>query len=97
MGTVWLDMIMHANIIQWEIFVSINFRESLTNTPGINFGIFFVHNKITMSDHTPYNFPHENGDPQHVFQRRSRCYHAYQSVSVAVVKNCHAKGRKLTR
>jgi len=24
-----------------------------------------------ISDHTPYNFPHENGDPQRVFQRQT--------------------------
>ena len=25
----------------------------------------------TISDHTPYNFPHGNGDPQRVFQRQN--------------------------
>ena len=49
--------------------------------PGKN---FYFCDKITMSDHTPYNFPHGNGDPQHF--NVLRCYHAYQSVSVAVAK-----------
>ena len=28
-------------------------------------------NKVTMSDHTAYNFPQGNDDPQHVFQSRN--------------------------
>ena len=56
-----------------------------------------------MSDHTLYNFTHENGDAP----RQLRVYFniktivsgylAYQSMWVAVGKNCHAKGSKLTR
>ena len=29
---------------------------------------FYFRDKVTISDHTPYNFPHGNGDPQCVFQ-----------------------------
>ena len=39
-----------------------------------------------ISDHTPYNFPHGNGDPLHVFQHQndSKTLARLQSVSVAV-------------
>ena len=53
-----------------------------------------------MSDHTLYNFTHENGDaPRQLrvyfnIEMIVRRYVAYQSVWV---KNCHAKGSKLTR
>ena len=29
---------------------------------------FYFRNKVTVSDHTPSNFPHGNSDPQRVFQ-----------------------------
>ena len=32
---------------------------------------FYFRDKVTLSDHTPYNFPHGNGDPQRVFQRQN--------------------------
>ena len=32
---------------------------------------FYFHDKVTISDHTPYNLPHGNGDPQRVFQRQN--------------------------
>ena len=32
---------------------------------------FYFRDKVTISDHTPYNFPHGNGDPQRVFQRQN--------------------------
>ena len=54
-----------------------------------------------MFDHTLYNFKHGNGDA--AWQLRVyfnietivRGYLAYQSVWVAVSKNCHAIGSKL--
>ena len=46
-------------------------RESPTNTPGKKFRDFYFRDKVTISDHTPYNFPHGNGDPQRVFQRQN--------------------------
>ena len=51
--------------------MSTNFRESLTNTPGKKFLDFYFCDKVTISDHTPYNFPHVNGDLQRVFQRQN--------------------------
>ena len=32
---------------------------------------FYFRDKVTISDHTPHNFPHGNGDPQRVFQRQN--------------------------
>ena len=32
---------------------------------------FYFRDKVTISDHTPYNFPRGNGDPQRVFQRQN--------------------------
>ena len=32
---------------------------------------FYFRNKVMISDHTPYNFPHVNGDLQRVFQRQN--------------------------
>ena len=37
-----------------------------------NFAIFIFRDKVTISDHTPYNFPHGNGDPQRVFSTSKR-------------------------
>ena len=51
--------------------MSTNFRESPTNTPGKKFRDFYFRDKIMISDHTPYNFPHGNGDLQHVFHRQN--------------------------
>ena len=54
-----------------------------------------------MSDHTLYNFTHENGDASRQLrvyfniEMIVRGYLAYQSVWVAVGKNCHAIGSKL--
>ena len=55
--------------------------------------------KVTISDHTPYNLPHENGDPQRVFQRQNDSktlahFIKYQSASVAVDKElpCQREG-----
>ena len=53
-----------------------------------------------ISDHTPYNFPHGNGDPQRVFQRQNNIK-TLARLSKRVgrcmsAKNCHAKGRELT-
>ena len=50
-----------------------NFREhqSPTNTPGKKFRDFYFRDKVTISDHTPHNFPHGNGDLQRVFQRQN--------------------------
>ena len=49
-----------------------------------------------VSDHTPYNFPHGNGDPQRVFQCQndSKTLARYQSVSGAVGKElqCQREG-----
>ena len=51
-----------------------------------------------MSDHTLYNFTHVNGDaPRQLrvyfnIETIVRGYLAYQSMWVAVGKNCHAKG-----
>ena len=56
-----------SDTVEREIFASINFRESPTNMPGKKILDFFFHDKVTISDHTPYNFLHENGDPQFVF------------------------------
>ena len=36
-----------------------------------NFAIFIFATKVTISDHTPYNFLHVNGDLQHVFQHQN--------------------------
>ena len=55
-----------------------------------------------MSDHTLYNFTHGNGDaPRQLrvyFNIKTivRGYLTYQRMWVAVGKNCHAKGSKLT-
>ena len=60
---------------------------------------FYFRDKVTMSDRTPYNFPHGNDDGHSVhFQRQndskiSMLIKACRSLSV---KNCHAKGRELT-
>ena len=75
-------------------------RESPTNTPGKKFRDFYFRDKITISDHTPYNFPHGNGDPQRVFQRQNDSK-TLARLSKRVghcmsAKNCHAKGRELT-
>ena len=43
-----------------------NFCESPTRQEK-NFAIFF-RDKVTISDHTPYNFQNGNGEPQRVFQ-----------------------------
>ena len=54
-----------------------------------------------MSDHTLYNFTHGNGDaPRQLrvyfnIETIVRGYLAYQSVWVAVGKNCHAKLARL--
>ena len=39
---------------------STNFRESPTNTPGKKFRDFYFRDKVMISDHPPYNFPHGN-------------------------------------
>ena len=74
-----------------------NLHTSLTNTPG-KFCNFYFRDKVTMSDHTPYNFQQGSGDPQCVFQCQndskmlpflSKC------VGCRRQKNCHAKGREL--
>ena len=38
---------------------------------GNKFPDFSFHDKVTMSDHTLYNFLRENGDPQRVFQHQN--------------------------
>ena len=50
--------------------MSTNSRESPTNTPGKNFAIFISRQGHDIR-HTPYNFPHANGDPQREFQRQN--------------------------
>ena len=63
---------------------------------------FLFCDEVTMFDHTLYNFTHENGDaPRQLrvyfnIEMIVRRYLAYQSMWVAVSKNCHAKGSKLT-
>ena len=52
-----------------------------------------------MSDHTPYNLPHGNVDPQRVFKRQndSKTLPHYQSVSVAVGEKLPCQKEELTR
>ena len=61
---------------------------------------FYFRDKVTISDHTPYNFPHGNGDPQRVFQRQNdskTLARLSKRVGCCMsAKNCHAKGRELT-
>ena len=67
--------------------------------PGKKFRDFYFRDKVTIPDHTPYNFPHGNGDPQRVFQRQNDSKtlarlskHVGRCMSA---KNCHAKGTEL--
>ena len=70
--------------------MGMNFYESLTNTPGKQFCDFYFHNKVTISDHTPYNFPHGSGDPQHVFQ------HLHDSKMLACLSKCVGRCQRKT-
>ena len=45
--------------------------KSPENTPGKKFRDYYFRDKVTISYHTPYNFPHVNGDLQRVFQRQN--------------------------
>ena len=54
-----------------EYHIAGNFHESQTNTPGNKFCDFYIRDKVVISDHTRYNFPYGNGDPQHVFQHQN--------------------------
>ena len=54
--------------IKTHIPYSGKFSRIPTNTPGKKFLDFYFRDKVTVSDHTSYNFPHGNGDPQRVFQ-----------------------------
>ena len=65
-------------------------RESPTNTPGKKFRDFYFRDKVTISDHTPYNFPHSNGDPQHEFQRQN------DSKTLARLSKCVGRCRQRT-
>ena len=71
-----------------------NFREHkfsrITNTPGKKFRDFYFRDKVTISDHTPYNFPHGNGDPQRVFQRQN------DSKMLARLSKCVGRCRRRT-
>ena len=73
-----------------------NFRESPTNTPGRKFRDFYFRDKVTISDHTPYKSHMEMVTLSVYFNIKMtvRCYHAYQSVSVAVGKElpCQREG-----
>ena len=54
-----------------EYRIAGNFHESQTNTPGNKFCDFYFRDKVMISDHTRYNFPYGNGDPQRVFQHQN--------------------------
>ena len=80
-----------------KFFTSINFCKSPTNAPGKNFTIF-ISQQDTMSDHTPYNFPH--GNVAHIvrFQRQndSKISTLIKVCQLLLPKRCRAKGRELT-
>ena len=66
---------MHGMYGIWSVWYRIagNFCECkfsrITNKHARKkFRDFYFRDKVTVSDHTPYNFPHGNGDPQRVFQ-----------------------------
>ena len=54
-----------------EYRIAGNFHESQTNMPGNKFCDFYFRDKVMISDHTRYNFPYGNGDPQRVFQHQN--------------------------
>ena len=62
--------------------------------------VILIHNKVTIFYHTSYHFTHGNCDPAWEFSMYfnieviMRGYHAYESVWVALGKNCHAKGER---
>ena len=76
--------------------MGINFRELPTNTPGKISRFSFFHDKVILSDHTPYNFSRGSGDPQCVYNVETivRRHHDYQSALVAVSEKlaCQRKG-----
>ena len=59
-------------------------------TPGRKFRDFYFRDKVTISDHTSYNFPHANGDPQHEFQRQN------DSKTLARLSKCVGRCRQRT-
>ena len=65
-----------------------NFREhkfswvTKKHAREIKFRNFYFHDKVTISDHTPYNFSHVNGELQHVFQQNDGKMLACLSKSV---------------
>ena len=84
---------------QVEYRIAGNFREHkfsrITNkhAPGKKFRDFYFRDKVTISDHTPYNFPHVNGDLQRVFQRQNDSKTlAYKRVSRCRQRTAMSKG-----
>ena len=51
---------------------------------------FYFRNKVTISDHTPYNFSHANGDLHHEFQ------HQNDSKTLARLSKCVGRCRQRT-
>ena len=79
-----------------------NFRKhkflGITNTPENKFRDFYFRDKVTMSDRTPYNFPHGNDSHSVHFQHQndSKISTLIKVCWSLSVKNCHAKGKELT-
>ena len=79
-----------------KFFASINFCKSPTRREKIS--QFLFSRQDTMSDHTPYNFPHGNVVHIVCFQRQndSKISTLIKVCQLLLPKRCHAKGRELT-
>ena len=54
-------------------------------------------NKVTISDHTPYNLTHGNGDPakELVYFNNEMIVRLIKVFCSLLAKNCHTKGSEL--